>query len=539
VYFDKFSKDLVQDFAECVAHKFANELEIRLFPKKHSWVQGFKGNSSKFKSIWGGFSYIILLHLEDFFFRFKAVESNYDWRILEQIDFVLLENLLAISKIDIYLGVEEKLENITKRETLTLAIETCFKDEVSSLSWAGLEVVHESPSTFVSVSMQNSNLELLQRLSGRYPTMHSVVKNIKFMRTIALQMSLELLKNCAEIIDKELLQKEESVNFLSEDYPQLSVSKVFRYSFRQFTQVALDVMAHTRKAKVVPEWQIAYAFCPWDKLADTEIHIVPNPAGRSLADPFVVTWDEQTVIFVEDIDLKTHQGSISVLEQVENRNCEITKCFGEEFHLSFPFIFEFEEELYMCPESSRSGGIRIYRCTQFPYKWEFVKEIVSGVAAVDTMIFHLENRWWMLTGVSNSGSLGRMSELHCFYSDSPLSSSWVAHTPEILIRNSSFGRNGGLILDDKGVIRVRQSYGFKQYGSGLSLARVENLSKSEYSEAEILRLQLKGETELLGVHHLSSNGKVTAIDFLAANDARAAKTLNELGILTVFPNVAT
>ena len=60
----------------------------------------------------------------------------------------------------------------------------------------------------------------------------------------------------------------------------------------------------------------------------------------------------------------------------------------ENFHLSYPFLFHHEKELYMCPETHEAKDIRLYKCVDFPLKWKFAKTLIKNVSAVDTNIFY-------------------------------------------------------------------------------------------------------------------------------------------------------
>ena len=53
--------------------------------------------------------------------------------------------------------------------------------------------------------------------------------------------------------------------------------------------------------------------------------------------------------------------------------CKIGIALIEEFHLSYPYLFEFKDDLYMCPETGEKGEIRLYKCIDFPLKWVFHK----------------------------------------------------------------------------------------------------------------------------------------------------------------------
>ena len=73
----------------------------------------------------------------------------------------------------------------------------------------------------------------------------------------------------------------------------------------------------------------------------------------------------------------------------------------------------------MCPESSESRDIRVYRCLEFPLKWTLAKVLMSGVNAVDTLIFERNGKWWMLTTLDSADTGDCYSQLYLFHADSP------------------------------------------------------------------------------------------------------------------------
>ena len=78
-----------------------------------------------------------------------------------------------------------------------------------------------------------------------------------------------------------------------------------------------------------------------------------------------------------------------------NRVTDLGPVIVEPYHLSFPFLFTHEGTLYMCPECSGSGQIRVYRCTGFPLQWELAAVLMENVSAADTMLFPRDGRWWI------------------------------------------------------------------------------------------------------------------------------------------------
>ena len=117
---------------------------------------------------------------------------------------------------------------------------------------------------------------------------------------------------------------------------------------------------------------------------------IENPIGRSLADPFIYEKDNEHFIFVEDLFFSDNKGRISVI-RVEDEKYEFLGVVLEEsFHLSFPFIFDHDGEVFMVPETHQSNDIRLYRCEIFPMKWTLDTVLIDGISAADTMIFKID-----------------------------------------------------------------------------------------------------------------------------------------------------
>jgi len=187
----------------------------------------------------------------------------------------------------------------------------------------------------------------------------------------------------------------------------------------------------------------------------------------------------------------------------------------EDFHLSFPYLFEYQGELLMCPETATANDIRIYQCDEFPLKWTLKKIIKPDFYAADTMLFEHEDRWWMLTSTDEAQIDEFCSELNIFYSDSPLSSDWTPHAQNPVIIDSSRARNGGILRKDGEIYRVGQEQGFATYGQAAGIYKIVTLTPDEFVEVKIARVSPEFEDGAHGGHHLHSDGKVTVFDYRA------------------------
>ena len=140
----------------------------------------------------------------------------------------------------------------------------------------------------------------------------------------------------------------------------------------------------------------------WQTSVLSRSNIIANPPYRFLADPFVFRRGNLDLCFVEDYDFRTKKGKISVFKISGNKYEELGSALDEPFHLSYPFIFTVDNELYMCPETGEIREIRLYKCIEFPLRWSFHKTLIKDVSAVDTNIFFFNDRWWLLTTIDSS-----------------------------------------------------------------------------------------------------------------------------------------
>lgn len=281
--------------------------------------------------------------------------------------------------------------------------------------------------------------------------------------------------------EKQKLKVYEKTPYCYPLYTTPSVLKTLIYLLK-----TLKVIASKISRKIQGKgfrWAVAYQFSErWDDITLWRSKKIINPKNRFLADPFVIKKNGDHFCFVEDFDYRTNKGSISAYKITSSSYDSIGVVLEEDFHLSFPFIFEYENELFMCPETHNKGEIRVYKCTQFPTKWEFHKTLMKDISAADSIIFERDNIWWLFTNIDKSGVGDHSCQLHIFSADNPLSDEWIAHENNPVIFNPLVARNGGMIVSQNEIYRIYQRQGFDMYGEACGIARITSLSPTEYTE---------------------------------------------------------
>lgn len=530
IYYDEFSENIVNVFR----HKIA-DLEVI------SQDVEFEFNKLKSPDISKAYrierKLLSIAHKIESSIRMNRIPIDADWiSVLKSIDFDLIASSTSIRNVIIYFGDDFYPKKKLQDSDLVFKFSSADVNKPLALR-SGYAVISREPSTHIKITLQDFCMNATSDVSAAYPTHKYMSDNLHFIQAAGILICLDMLKEYLQKNFNNDVCKQKSLTPVSLVNSKITFFNVLKYFLGLLLGIAKNRLRRIFRERYSPEWYVGVINSSWRNLESSNIHILPNPRGHALADPFVVTWGGITGIFVEDIELESGRGSISFLKLDNQFNYEITSCIVEDFHLSFPFTFEFEGALYMCPESAESRSIRIYKCIEFPNVWEFKNEILSDIAAVDSVFFSKDDSWWMISGISSLGHLGRMSELKCFSSSNPIEGNWKGHLPLTILRDSNCGRNGGFLVEKDMIIRVRQKYGYQKYGSGISLANLHLISSNSFDEKRLLDLEIHYGSRIDGLHHLSGNESITAIDVRGVSLGGVVTTLRDLGIKSTYWDV--
>lgn len=103
------------------------------------------------------------------------------------------------------------------------------------------------------------------------------------------------------------------------------------------------------------------------------------------ADPILVTYGGNEYLLMESFDMRTQLGSIACAQFGEDgRLSEPRIIIQEKYHMSFPMVFFWNEDLYMIPETCGNRSLNLYRCEGDIWRWNLVKSFPVAEELVDT-----------------------------------------------------------------------------------------------------------------------------------------------------------
>ena len=206
---------------------------------------------------------------------------------------------------------------------------------------------------------------------------------------------------------------------------------------------------------------------------------VTDIPAKFVADPFLVEEDATWHLFFEAYNLSSAQGDLALATSADGKSWEYEQVvLNEPFHLSYPYVFKWEGQYYLIPETYESESIRLYKAVDFPTEWEFVQTIVDGMALVDPSIAHYQHRWWLFA----SDATNKNDTLRLFFADE-LMGPWQEHPESPIVEgDANIARPGGraLVYEDR-LFRYTQDSD-PTYGNQIWAFEVTELSPTIYEE---------------------------------------------------------
>jgi hypothetical protein len=203
------------------------------------------------------------------------------------------------------------------------------------------------------------------------------------------------------------------------------------------------------------------------------------------ADPFLFVRNGILYVFYES-DRSGEKGIIrmTMTKNLKDWSKPIT-VLDEPFHLSFPFIFEKNNDVYMIPESQISNAIRLYKGNDDLTAFSFVKTLMDNQRVddikfnyCDSHLLNKDNTYYLFTSISYKWTY----HLELYYTDDPIHHKFIKHPQSPIYVGNDFGRSGGSIICHKNeYYRISQNCS-QHYGGNLSVHQITKIDKEHYSE---------------------------------------------------------
>jgi hypothetical protein len=340
-------------------------------------------------------------------------------------------------------------------------------------------------------------------MRGEFSTQNYFLANQTELWRKSTSFLVRTLEKIAELDD--LPAAEECRPYSRRLYKYPKVSDLLAYIFAVYARIVSNKVLSLRRRFHKENYFLLYTKLDnWKNLNFRQLKVLKPRTGRFFADPFVISHNDDKFAFFEDYCMSSQKGEVSCMKLVEGELAEYATVLTSEHHLSFPYVFEHQDQKFMVPECIGSNSVSLYQAAEFPLKWKKVDDLLPNTRAADPMVVSRNGKFWLFCNIDTNGEDDFSRELHIFHSDDLIDGEWKPHRNNPFVNSPRGGRNGGVIVDEGQIYRVGQVSTLDTYGKSFLIYKIVELSEQNYREELVYEPNGLHDERIRLTHHLSA-----------------------------------
>jgi hypothetical protein len=206
---------------------------------------------------------------------------------------------------------------------------------------------------------------------------------------------------------------------------------------------------------------------------------LPERARGWLADPVGV---RGPVVPAEAFDPATGRGHLARTEL--GAGAPVVPVLEAPHHLSWPFLVEEDGQIFLLPEASATGCIRLFRAAPFPDRFEPDAVLVDGFAGVDPTVVRHAGHWYLF---ATDRADQDETRLHLFVAEA-LRGPWRRHPMSPVVDDLRAARPAGPLFTHGGSLFRPAQDCSRTYGGAVVINRILALTSELFREVAVARL---------------------------------------------------
>lgn len=233
---------------------------------------------------------------------------------------------------------------------------------------------------------------------------------------------------------------------------------------------------------------------------------------RFFADPFILDVNNSEIqVLVEEFIYSEWKGRISllVIDRQSLQLKSIQVLLNLESHLSFPFIFRENDELFIIPENAESGNLSMYLYDSKAYTLRKVRTILKE-PVIDPVILYHNQKYFLYGSLKDKDTNGSLygwvaKDLHDIFNP-------ILHAP-IITGKLSQARRGGDFFTVNGQLYSAVQSCVHSYGEALHICNV-NILEDGLLQEDIITTLLPTVEYSYGLHTFNKYQDLCVVDGL-------------------------
>ena len=225
------------------------------------------------------------------------------------------------------------------------------------------------------------------------------------------------------------------------------------------------------------------------------------------ADPFLIEKDDKLYVFYEAFSFRNSKGTLrcrildrelTEIDDVKLEGFDDLRC-----HLSFPFLININNQLFMIPESSERKEVLLFQSVEFPARWKKIKVLLSDTEVTDNIFLSINDTCYLLsTTMDNEIIIHSAEHIH---------GQWQRITPALKVSNCHHRGAGAPYLVDNKMYFLTQECTPETYGKSIYIKELVTLNDINFDENLIEQIN-SSINHSDGVHTLNFSNNFIAYD---------------------------
>lgn len=270
-----------------------------------------------------------------------------------------------------------------------------------------------------------------------------------------------------------------------------------------------------KRTKYVTTWEIYYRKIDNGSLLDDNSEPFVRydiPKDYWGADPLLFEYNGEIYFFFELWDNKKKKGSIACSTLKDGKTSDYKIVLELDIHLSFPFIFEHNKNIYMIPETGSTHNVRLFKTKTFPYEWVEEKVLVDNVESSDNIVYQSDKGLVLLTSIKNPSPSTCFNRAYLLDEDLNV----IKTLYDSPVNNYGIRNAGQLFKWNDKLIRPGQDCSGDNYGIGIVMFDYD-INSDQYNEAclkniKVNDINIANRRAYSGIHTYSLSSKYEIID---------------------------
>lgn len=263
---------------------------------------------------------------------------------------------------------------------------------------------------------------------------------------------------------------------------------------------------------------------------DNTLEILSKTAAQQLkkkytfqADPFIIEKADKLYVFYEAFSFRNSKGTLrcrildrelTEIDDVKLEGFDDLKC-----HLSFPFLFHIDDQLFMIPESSERKEVILFQSVEFPVRWKKVKVLISDTEVTDNVFLTINETCYLLSTTMDNEII--------IHSAENIYGQWQRIAPSLKVSNPHHRGAGAPYVVDNKMYFLTQECTPENYGKSIYIKELVTLSNTVFDESLIEKIN-SSINHSDGVHTLNFSNNYIVYD----------TKINKFSLLAIFKKLS-